>query len=101
MDIESYGDHYTQSRKKSIHTFRTTIVEQSSFFLATLDEWLQLNERIRISESIAAFKQKLLLLILPLENSIFNILDTEGLKLLTRLLLGFSHLNKRRFRQNF
>ena len=29
---------------------------------------------------------------LDLENNIFNIFDPEGLKLLTRLLLGFSHL---------
>ena len=34
---------------------------------------------------------------LDLENNIFNIFDPEGLKLLTRLLSGFSHLNKHRF----
>ena len=34
---------------------------------------------------------------LDLENNIFNIFDPEGLKLLTRLLLGFSHLNEHRF----
>ena len=37
----------------------------------------------------------------PLENSIFNIFDPEGLKLLSRLRLGFSHLNENRFRHNF
>ena len=70
---------------------------ESSFFLATLDEWLQLSQRIRSSESITAFKQKLLSPTFPLENIIFNILDTEGLKLLTRLHLGFFYLNERRF----
>ena len=34
---------------------------------------------------------------LDLENNIFNIFDPEGLKLLTRLLSGFSRLNKHRF----
>ena len=37
----------------------------------------------------------------PLKNSIFNIFDPEGLKLLTRLRLGFIHLNKHCFRHNF
>ena len=74
---------------------------ESSFFLATLDEWLQFNQRIRSSEPITAFKQKLLPPTFPLENIIFNILDTEGLKLLTRLHLGFFYLNERRFWQNF
>ena len=41
--------------------------------------------------SVNAFKQELLPLIRLLENSIFNIFDPRGLKLLTRLRLGFSH----------
>ena len=40
-------------------------------------------------------------IIRPLENSIFDIFDPEGLKLLTRLRLCFSHLNEHRFRHNF
>ena len=51
--------------------------------------------------SINAFKQELFPLIRLLENIIFNIFDPEGLKLFTRVRLGFSHLNKNRFRQNF
>ena len=39
--------------------------------------------------------------ICPLENSIFNIFDLEGLKLLTRLCLGFSHVNEHRFGHSF
>ena len=74
---------------------------KSSFFPASLEEWFQLDPSIRNSETINAFKQPLLPSISPLENSIFNIFDPEGLKLLTRLRLGFSHLNEHRFRQNF
>ena len=37
----------------------------------------------------------------PLENSIFNIFDPEGLKLLTLLRFGFIHLSKHRFRHKF
>ena len=39
-------------------------------------------------------------LIRPLENSIYNILDPKGIKFLTRLRLGFSHLREHKFRHN-
>ena len=56
---------------------------------------------MRNSETINTFKQKLLPFIGPLESSIFNIFDPEGLKLLSRLLLGFSHPKEHRFWHNF
>ena len=37
----------------------------------------------------------------PEPNSTYNINDTKGLKLLTRLRLGQSHLRDHKFRQNF
>ena len=37
----------------------------------------------------------------PVQNSVFNIFDPKGIKLLTRLRLEFSHLNDHRFRHNF
>ena len=89
---------------QEISIFQVTAVEQSIlnlFFLALLEEWFHLDPSIRNSETINAFKQKLLPSITPLENSIFNIFDPEGLKLLTRLRLGLSHLNELRFRHNF
>ena len=74
---------------------------KSSFFPASFEEWFHLDPSIRNSETIKAFKQKLLPFIRLLENSIFSIFDPEGWKLLTRLRLGFSHLNEHRFRRNF
>ena len=74
---------------------------KSSFFPASFDGCFHLDPSIRNSETIKAFKQKLLPFIRLLENSIFNIFDPEGLELLTRLRLGFSHLNEHCFRRNF
>ena len=74
---------------------------KSSFSLVSLEEWFHLDLSIRNSETINVFKQKLLPFILLLENSIFNIFDPEGLKLLTPLCLSFNHLNEHRFRHNF
>ena len=73
----------------------------SSFSPASLEEWFHLDPSIRNSETINALKQKLLLFIYPLENSIFNIFDPKGLKLLTCLLLSFSHRQEHRFQHNF
>ena len=40
-------------------------------------------------------------LIRPSQSNVYNIFDPIGLKLLTRLRLGFSHLNEHKFRDNF
>ena len=72
-----------------------------SFFPSTLRDWFNLDENIKNSESISIFKNRLLSFIRPVQNSVFNIFDPKGLKLLTRLRLEFSNLNEHRFRHNF
>ena len=47
------------------------------------------------------FKKELLKFIRPEQNSTYNINDTKGLKLLTGLRFGLSHLGDHKFRQNF
>ena len=47
------------------------------------------------------FKKELLKFIIPEPNSTYNIKDTKGLKLLTKLRLGLSHLGEHKFRHNF
>ena len=44
---------------------------------------------------------KILKFIRPLPNSIFNIHNPLGIKYLTRLRVGFSHLKEHKFRHNF
>ena len=74
---------------------------RNSFFSSTLNDWLNLDINIRNSEFITLFKCRLLSFIRPVQNSIYNIFDPKGLKFLTRLRLGLSHLNAHRFRHNF
>ena len=50
---------------------------------------------------MANFKTKLVSFIRPVSSNVYNIFDPVGLKLLTRLRLGFSHLNEHRIRHNF
>ena len=91
-----------RTRINRIPTFHCrTDCFKNSFFPSTLNDWYKLNKTIRNSESIPIFKSRLLSFIRPLESNVYNIFDPIGLKLLTRLRLGFSHLNGHRFRHNF
>ena len=65
-----------------------------------MNDWFNLDSTIRDFESIAIFKKRSTF-IRPIPSSVYNIFDPIGLKFLTRLRLGFSHLNEHRFRHNF
>ena len=56
---------------------------------------------IKNVDSHAIFHKKLLTFIRPLENDTYGIYDPLGIRLLSRLCLGFSHLRKYTFRHNF
>ena len=73
----------------------------NSFFPYCINEWRKLSNDIKRSESLIQFKKSILKFIRPTQNSIFDICDNEGVKLLTRLRLGLSHLNKHKFSHGF
>ena len=74
----------------------------NSFFPFCVKEWNnKLGEEVRASRTISKFKESLLDFIRPKMNSIYNLHDPHGLKLLTRLRLRFSHLREHKFRHNF
>ena len=66
-----------------------------------MDDWNKLDPKIRNCTSYLRFKNALIYFIRPAENKIFNVHDEVGIKLLTRLRLGFSHLPEHKFRHNF
>ena len=87
------------TRNSNILTFYCrTDCFKFSFFPSTLKDWFNLDSSIRNLESLAIFKTRLLSLICPFQSNVYNIFDPIGLKLLTRLRLGFSHLNEHKFR---
>ena len=73
----------------------------NSFFPYSIKEWNKLDNQVKQSNSFFQFKNSILKLIRPSPNSIFDICDNQGLKLLTRLRLGLSHLNKHKFSHGF
>ena len=74
---------------------------KNSFFTSALSEWNQLDLNIRNSASLNIFKKKLLNFTRLCANSIFDIDNLLGIKLLARLLLGLSHLHEHKFKHYF
>ena len=66
-----------------------------------MTEWNNLIEELRKIKSTVQFKTKILSFIRLKENSIFKIQNINGIKLLNRLSLHFSHLNEHKFWHNF
>ena len=74
---------------------------KNSYFPSTIIEWNKLDSNIRNSETLNIFKSKILKFIRPTANSIFGCHNPIGVKLLTRLRLGLSHLRKHKFKHSF
>ena len=72
---------------------------QSSFFPYCLSKWNQLE--LQNSLTFSSFKHSLLRFIRPTASLIYNMQYSRGLKLLTRLRVGPSHLHEHKFCQNF
>ena len=89
---------YNTRNQDQIDTYycRTDLFKYS-FFPYTIVEWNKLDVTLRNAKSLLIFKNSLLKIGRPIQNSILTIHDPLGIKLLTRL----SHLNEHRFRHNF
>ena len=66
-------------------------------YIWTLD-WLSRVDRINYYN---IFKRRLLRFVKPLENSVFTCHNPIGIKYLTRIRLGFSHLRYHKFKHGF
>ena len=74
---------------------------KSSFSPSVINDWNKFDSKTRNSTSYLNFINPLINFVRPLENKIFNIHDEVGVKLLTRLRLGFSRFPEHEFRHNF
>ena len=71
---------------------------KNSFFPTVITEWNNLDISIRNSSSCHIFKNLILKFIKHETNRISSTQNFEGLKLLTRMRLGLSHLADHKFR---
>ena len=69
-------------------------------FLHCAKGWSKPSEKIRNIDSLNKFKSSVLSFIRSRENSIFAINDINVVKLLNRLTLNYTYLNKHKFRHN-
>ena len=74
---------------------------KNSFFPSAVTEWNKLDCYIGNADSFKVFKKHLLSFIKPMSNSIYSIHNHLGVKYLTRLRIGFSHLKEHKFKRNF
>ena len=81
--------------------FCRTVSFKNSFLPYAIKEWNKLDSEIRNAETYASFQKMLLNFTRPIGNNTYKIYDSVGMKLLTRLRLGFSHLPEHIFRHNF
>ena len=81
---------------KTRHTFF-----KNSFFLSSIIEWNKLDHNIRNSSSFNIFRKSILKFIRPSANSLFNCHNPKGIKNITRMRLGLSHLRDHKFKHSF
>ena len=83
------------------HIFCRTDFFQNSFFPSCIKEWNKLNPEITAIKSLNSFRNTLIKSVKPIPNSVFDACDPHGLKLLTRLRVGLSHLREHKFNHGF
>ena len=81
--------------------FCRTNVFSDSFLPSTIKEFNKLPHSISHQVSFQSFRKILSKSIRPVPNSLFDACDPHGVKLLTRLRVGLSHLKEQKFRHGF
>ena len=71
----------------------------SMFFPCVIGEWNKFNREIRKSGTYNTFRKSILNFIRTSASKVYNINDAIGIKLITRLCLGFSDLCEHKFKQ--
>ena len=88
-------------RSNQVFYYSRTERFKASFFPSSTYNWNQLDPDIQKYSSLEIYKRVLLKFIHPTSANIYKIHHPRGLKLLTRLRLGLSHLRELKFRHNF
>ena len=91
----------TQSLDQVETDYCRTDTFKDSFFPYTVVQWNKLDLNIKQSKSFSIFWNSLLKIVQNNQCSVYKIHNPQGLKLLTRLRFGLSHLHEYRFSHNF
>ena len=72
---------------------------KNSFFSSAIIEWNNLDPTFRNSKSFVVFKNSILTFVKPSPSNVFDC--DNGIRLVTRLRVGISHLREHQFKHNF
>ena len=90
---------------RHVNSFNTVSCKSEyfkNFFIPNvINAWSKLDSNIRSSTLYNLSRNTFLKFIRPVQRKTFNNNDSVGVKLLTRLGLGFSHLCEHKFRHGF
>ena len=98
--LKSNPNYSTQNFDHIDPYYCRTDIFKYSFFPHTILEWNKLDANLKIAKSYMCFRNSLLKIGRPVQNSIFKVFNTLGIKFLTRLRLSLS-LNENNFKYNF
>ena len=93
-------DFHLRNRNENPPLSRTQRYE-NSFFPYTIKSWKNFDNEAKSKPSVQSFKKYLNDFIRPLGHPVFEIRDIFGIKLLTKVRVGFSDLRDHRFNHNF
>ena len=74
---------------------------KNTFFSSAIIEWNKLDPGIWKAESLGILKSNILKFLKSTPRSFFNCYNYKGIRLMTRLRLGLSHLREHKFDHNF
>ena len=74
---------------------------KTHFFPCIFGKWNKINPENRRSGTYSIIRNLILNFIRPSASKVYNINDAIDIKLITTLLLGFSHLREHKFKHNF
>ena len=74
---------------------------KNAFFPSTIIEWNNLDPTLQNSKSFVVFINSILKFIRTSPNNVFDCDNHKSIRLITRLLVGLSHLCEHKFKHNF
>ena len=93
---------YITRNHTNIPLFKTShIFFKKPFFPSAIIEWNNLDPKLGNSDTYGTFKNTILKFLRPSPNSVFKCHNPQGIKFLTRLRLGLSHLREHKFKHSF
>ena len=100
--IPTRNPFYITRNHTNIPLFKTNhIFLKNSFFPSTIIEWNNLDPKVRNSDTYGTFKNTILKFLRTSPNSVFKCHNPQGIKFLTRLRPGLSHLQVHKLKHSF